>query len=39
MGWPVGHTIAEPRDCGASEMELWRFALQQQLCNFFDGQE
>lgn len=39
MGWPVGHTIAEPRACGASEMESFRSALQQHLCNFFDGQE
>lgn len=39
MGWPTGHTIAEPRDCGASEMELWRSALQRHLCSFFDGQE
>ena len=39
MGWPVGHTIAEPRACGASEMVLWRSRLQQHLCNLFDGQE
>ncbi len=31
MGWPVGHTIAEPRDCGASEMELWRRRLAWQV--------
>ena len=39
MGWPVGHTIAAPRDCAAEEMELWRSKLQSQLCAFFDGQE
>ena len=39
MGWPVGHTIAEPRACGASAMESWRFALRQHLCSFFDAQE
>lgn len=39
MGWPVGHTIAEPRDYAAEEMELWRSKLQSQLCAFFDGQE
>ena len=39
MGWPVGHTIAEPRACGASEMESWRTSLQSLLCKSFDGQE
>lgn len=35
MGWPVGHTIAEPHACGAEAMESWRSALQQQLCSLF----
>ena len=36
MGWPVGWTIAEPSASNASETALWRFALQQQLCNLFN---
>ena len=36
MGWPPGHTIAEPRACGPAEMASWRSALQQQLCNLLD---
>ena len=36
MGWPIGHTIAEPSASSASEMASWRFALQQQLCNLFN---
>jgi hypothetical protein len=36
MGWPVGWTIAEPSASSASETALWRFALQQQLCNLLD---
>ena len=36
MGWPIGHTIAEPSASSASEMASWRFALQQQLCNLLD---
>lgn len=36
MGWPIGHTIAEPSASSASEMASWRSALQQQLCNLFN---
>lgn len=36
MGWPIGHTIAEPSASSASETASWRFALQQQLCNLLD---
>ena len=39
MGWPAGHTIAEPSACGPSEMALWRFRLQQQLSCLFPVQE
>lgn len=39
MGWPVGHTIAEPRDCGASEMELWRLKLAWHLSSCLNGRE
>lgn len=35
MGWPVGWTIAEPNASNALETELWRSALQQQLCSWF----
>lgn len=38
MGWRLNWTVAEPRVCGALETELWRSALRQQLCGFFDGQ-
>ena len=36
MGWPPGHTIAEPRACGPAEMASWRFALRQQLSCLFN---
>ena len=36
MGWPIGHTIAEPSASSASETASWRFALQQQLFNLLD---
>ena len=36
MGWPLGWTSATaPSVSNASEMELWRYRLRQQLCNFF----
>lgn len=39
MGWRLNWTHAEPHAFGASETELWRSALRQQLCSFFDGQD
>jgi len=35
MGWPIGHTIAEPSASSASEMASWRCKLQQRLSCLF----
>jgi hypothetical protein len=35
MGWPIGHTIAEPSASSASEMASWRCKLRQQLSCLF----
>lgn len=40
MGWPVGWTsTTEHSSLNASEMELFRRRLQQQLSSLFDGQD
>jgi hypothetical protein len=40
MGWPEGWTSTAARPgSGALETALWRSALQQQLSNFFNGQD
>lgn len=39
MGWPSTWVIADPRACGASEMELYRSRLQQQLSCLLGDQE
>ena len=36
MGWPLQWTKAEPSASSAAGTVLFRSALQQQLCNFFD---
>jgi len=35
MGWPIGHTIAEPSASSASEMASWRCKLRQRLSYLF----
>ena len=35
MGWPIGHTIAEPSASSASEMASWRCKLRQRLSCLF----